>query len=192
MTIAYDYATGLYLNITNRCPCNCSFCVRRHSISLGGLWLPREPALEEIEAAIPMDFSQYDEVVFCGYGEPCERLEALLYTSSLIKERTDLPIRLNTNGLSDLINGKRTAPLLAAGFDRISISLNAPDAETYYALCNPSFGKDSFNEVIRFALECMDYFDHVTCSVVRHALTESQLAKCVRLCERLGLRLRIR
>ena len=80
--VFYDYAGGIYANITNKCPCRCEFCIRDMVDSLGGadsLWLKREPGLEEIfELLAQWDLSRYSELVFCGYGEPTERLDDLL------------------------------------------------------------------------------------------------------------------
>jgi len=209
MTIAYDFGDALYLNITNRCPCDCNFCLRREGEGVNSgqsLWLDHEPSLDEIKQALDaVDYNRYTEVVFCGYGEPCERLDILLSTAQYIKDKTTLPIRLNTNGLSDLINkdlvekaeknstndASSTAKLLAKCIDRISISLNAPDAETYNALCHPDF-EDSFNALIAFAKECKHEFKEVTLSVVAHSLDKEAVERCRALCSELGLPLRLR
>jgi len=195
-TIIYEVHNGLYINLTNRCPCNCAFCVRRQADGINqdeSLWLDHEPTLEEIERAIhSVDLSRYEEVVFCGYGEPCERLDALIATAKLVKKMAPaVPIRLNTNGLSDLINHKRTAPLLADCIDHVSISLNAPDKETYNKLCRPAFGEESFDALLRFALDCKDLIPEVNFSVV-DVLDADQLQVCQKLSDGLGISLRIR
>ena len=54
MTILYRVHHGLYVNLTNRCSCACTFCVRGLSDSVGeaeSLWLSREPTYEEVIAA---------------------------------------------------------------------------------------------------------------------------------------------
>ena len=194
-TIIYKVRKGLYINITNRCPCNCAFCVRQEAAGINkgeSLWLDHEPSIEEIEQALrDVDFTRYEEVVFCGYGEPCERLDALIATARMIKERTDTPIRLNTNGLSDLINNKKTAPLLAGLIDHVSISLNAPDKEAYAALCQPVYGEAAFDAILRFALDCKEVIPIVNFSVVE-VLDAEQLRACQKLSEDLGIDLRIR
>ena len=194
-TIVYEVYKGLYINITNRCPCDCVFCLRNSAdsvVSGESLWLDHEPSTDEIEQALnSVDFSLYKEVVFCGYGEPCERLNELIFAASIIREKSKLPIRLNTNGLGDLINSKKTAPLIAPYIDRISISLNAPDKETYNTLCRPSFGEGAYSAVIQFALDCKELIPDVTLSVV-DVLNDDQIRKCQELCDSLGIRLRIR
>jgi len=201
MTIAYDFGDALYLNITNRCPCDCVFCLRRDAEGVNSgqsLWLGREPSFDEIKEALEaVDYARYTEVVFCGYGEPCERLDILLSTAQYIKDKTTLPIRLNTNGLSDLINkenmsgGNSTAKLLAKCIDHVSISLNAPDSETYNSICRPEF-EDSFNAIIEFAKSCKGKIKEVTLSIVEHALDKEAVERCRNLCAELGIPLRLR
>ena len=132
MTITYQVKNAVYVNLTNRCPCNCTFCLRQNGSGVfgsGPLWLEREPTLEEtVESLGQWDFTRFREVVFCGYGEPTERLDVLLAVAAHLKGRDPaLRVRVNTNGLSDLINGKPTAPLFAGKVDCLSISLNTDD-----------------------------------------------------------------
>ena len=194
-TIVYEVYSGLYLNITNRCPCDCTFCLRNEADGVTGgesLWLDHEPSTEEIKQALDrVDLSNYEEAVFCGYGEPCVRLDELLYAAKLIKDKVPLPIRLNTNGLADLIHGKKTAPLLAQCIDRVSVSLNAPDRETYNAMCRPSFGEGAFDAIIRFAVDCKALIPDVNFTVV-DVLSMDELRRCRELCDSLGIRLRVR
>ena len=118
MTITYSYGKNLYVNTTNRCDMNCEFCLRASGDGVGtadSLWLEREPAREEIlEEILAQDVSGYEQLVFCGYGEPTYRLKDILWVCDRLKEGGfPLPIRMDTNGHSDLINGERTAPLMA-------------------------------------------------------------------------------
>ena len=46
MSILYRYGSTYYINMTNRCPCRCVFCVRDSTPRLGdadSLWLDHEP-----------------------------------------------------------------------------------------------------------------------------------------------------
>ena len=134
MTITYPVKNGIYVNMTNRCPCACTFCLRHNGESIFGsepLWLDREPTVQEVcESIAGGDFTKYDELVFCGYGEPTERLDDLLAVAKYVKETYLVKIRINTNGLADLIWKEKTAHKLEGLIDTVSVSLNATDKET--------------------------------------------------------------
>ena len=135
MTITYPVKTGIYVNMTNRCPCACTFCLRHNGEGVYGsdsLWLDREPTVQEVCDSIDTwDLSKYNEIVFCGYGEPTERLYDLLEVAKYIKSKSDIKIRINTNGLADLIWNEKTAPKLEGLIDTVSVSLNATNKEEY-------------------------------------------------------------
>lgn len=195
--VIYDYAGGLYINMTNKCPCRCEFCIRDMAESLGdadSLWLRREPSLEEImEMLQNTDLSRYEEVVFCGYGEPTERLDCLFEICDYIKANTNLKTRLNTNGLSDLICGRSTAADFKGKLDAISISLNAPTAEKYYQLCHPDFGMESFDAILKFTEDIKNYVGDVTMSVVGSSISREDTEACrVIANEKLGVKFRVR
>lgn len=198
MTIVYRVKNGLYVNLTNRCPCRCSFCIRGNGEGAYGsdpLWLEREPTrrevVEAIESADPMSYS---EIVFCGYGEPTERLDDLVEVARFLKNRyPSLPIRLNTNGLSDLIAGEPTAARFKGCLDSVSISLNASTAERYYEMCRPRFGPAAYDAVLRFASEVREFVPEVVMSIVATSATPAdEVAACRDICARLGVRLRVR
>lgn len=194
-TILYVYGSKLYFNITNRCPCNCKFCVRNNGGGINeneSLWLEHEPSFDELKNAVNnTNLNRFDEVVFCGYGEPTERLDIIIETARFIKQKSDIPIRINTNGLGDLINNKKTAALLSSCIDTVSISLNAPTKEEYDELCRTSFGEIAFDSMLSFALDCKKYIKTVYFTIV-DILENDNINKCKRLCEELGIPLRIR
>ena len=198
MTIAYPVRNGLYINLTNRCPCACSFCIRQNGAGVYGsdsLWLEREPTVAEVEAALDAaDLVRREEVVFCGYGEPTERLDDLLEIARHIRAvAPHLPIRVNTNGLSDLIAGQPTAARFAGLVDTLSISLNAPTAEEYLELCRPKFGLPSYAAMLRFATEARAHVPNVVMSVVGTPdMTPARIAACRTICDRIGVPLRVR
>ena len=194
--IVYTYGNQIYLNITNACPCNCVFCVRNNTDGLGdmgSLWLEHEPSFEEIKEAIDnFDFNGYSDVVFCGYGEPTCALEKLLKTAKYIKDTKNTKIRLNTNGLSDLINKSEcTAERMEGLIDAVSISLNASDAEKYEKIVKPSFGIKSFDAMIKFTKDCQKYISDVKVTVV-DTIGEEEIAKCRDLCKKNGIELKVR
>ncbi len=194
-SVLYDYGRGLYANITNRCPCRCEFCIRDMADGLGSadsLWLKREPAAEEVVDMLGQwDLSQYDELVFCGYGEPMERLDDLLAIAEYVKGHTHLSVRINTNGLADLIHGRETAKELAGRIDSVSISLNQCDAEKYDALCHPKFGLAAFPAILQYTRDVQKYVPHVAMSVVG-VIPEADIALCRKIAEGLGTTLRVR
>lgn len=193
--VLYDYGRGLYANITNRCPCRCEFCIRDMTRGLGTadtLWLKREPSAEEvIEMLKDWELSQYEELVFCGYGEPMERLDTLLRIADYIKKNTHLSVRINTNGLSDLIHGKKTAPCLEGLIDAVSVSLNQCTAEKYNALCHPKFGVEAFGAILDFTADVQKYVPHVGMSVVG-VIPEEDICRCQQIASSFGITLRIR
>ena len=123
--ILYTYHGQLYVNLTNQCPCACTFCIRSQTRAIGSaqdLWLQHDPSVEEVKAELDRyDLSQFQEVVFCGYGEPICALDRLIAVADYIHSQADISIRVNTNGLGDLIHGKKVAPLLKGHVDVVSI-----------------------------------------------------------------------
>lgn len=194
--ILYTFEGKVYVNLTNACPCRCKFCIRNNGDSVGEastLWFTAHmPSFEEVRTAVDAwDFSGYDkEVVFCGYGEPTCAYDTLLQTAAYLKEK-GLRLRLNTNGLSDLINKKPTADELCRYIDTFSVSLNAPTAEKYNALCAPAFGEASFDAMLRFAEACKKNGADVRFSVV-DVISEEDIAACKALANDMGIPLRVR
>lgn len=196
MTITYPVNKGLYINMTNRCPCNCTFCLRHNAEGVYGsdsLWLDREPTVQEVcDSVDTWDLNQFNEVVFCGYGEPTERLEDLLLVAKYIKAKGDIKIRINTNGLADLIWQKQTAPQLKDLIDTVSISLNTPNQEDYLKVVRPKFGVESYDAMLRYAKDCTAYVPNVVMTVVDVVTTKEEQEQCRKICENIGARLRVR
>ena len=196
MTITYPVNKGLYINMTNRCPCACTFCLRHNGDGVYGsdsLWLDREPTVQEVcDSLDTWDLSRFDEVVFCGYGEPTERLEDLLQVCKYIKAEKNIPIRINTNGMADLIWGQPTAQKLAGLVDAVSISLNTPNKEDYFKVVRPKFGIDSFDAMLRFAKDCTAYVPNVMMTVVDVVTSPQEQEQCREICEKIGAKLRVR
>ncbi|MEE1144240.1 MAG: TIGR04100 family radical SAM protein [Acutalibacteraceae bacterium] len=193
--IVYSYGNSAYLNITNKCCCSCVFCVRGQKDAIGSassLWHEKEPTLNQIFSAIDeFDFTNFTEVVFCGYGEPTCALDNLIAICEYIRERYQMKIRLNTNGLSDLINKKPTAKILGDYLDEVSISLNAPTKQKYLEVTRPSFGEQSFDAMLAFAKECKEYVKSVKMSIV-DTIPKDDIEKSKALADSLGIPLRIR
>lgn len=196
MTITYPVNNGIYVNMTNRCPCACIFCLRKQSPSVYGsepLWLDREPTVNEVCDNIDTwDLSQYKEIVFCGYGEPTERLDDLLEVAKYIKSKSDIKIRINTNGLADLIWKESTAPKLQGLIDTVSVSLNATNKEDYLKIVRPKFGIESYDAVLKFTKECTKYVPSVVMTVVDEVTSKEEQEICRKICESVGATLRLR
>ena len=198
MTITYQIKSSVYVNLTNRCPCSCTFCLRNNADGVhgsGSLWLEREPTLDEVTASLDaQDWTRFREVVFCGYGEPTERLDVLLAAAAHMKARDhSLRVRVNTNGLSDLVNGRPTAALFAGKVDCLSISLNTDDPAEYLAVCRPKFGADAYPAMLAFAHDAAKCVPEVVMTVVGEPVTDAaKQARCRAIAEGLGARLRVR
>lgn len=197
MTITYKVRSGLYVNMTNNCTNACDFCIRNNGEGAYGsdpLWLEREPSCEEVVSDIAKNWSdEYTELVFCGYGEPtCRLFEMLSVCKSIRAMFAGIKIRLNTNGQSDLIYGKDTAPLYAGMFDSISISLNSADAKKYQDVCHSQFGEEAYSSMLNFASNVKKYVPDVAFSVVRGFLSEDDIAECQKIADNAGVKLRVR
>ncbi len=193
--IVYTYGNQAYLNITNACPCRCTFCIRNNGDSVGEattLWFEHSPSLDEIKAEIDkFDFTKYNNsIIICGYGEPTCALNNLIDACKYLKSK-GISIRLNTNGLSDLINKRKTAKEICEVIDSVSISLNAPTAEKYNEVTKPSFGEKSFDAMLNFAKECKEYGTPVKLTVV-DVISKEDIEDCKKLCEEIGIPLRVR
>ena len=196
MTITYVYGRNLYVNTTNRCDMNCTFCLRHTGDGVGtgsDLWLDREPTREEILADIrKRNPAEFDQLVFCGYGEPSYRLDDILWVCEQLKgEGFPLPIRMDTNGHADLINGKETVPLMAGKLDILSISLNDATPERYVERCRPAFGAESFQAMLDFARAAVKVIPTVIMTVVDN-MPQEEIEACRVLCEELGATFRVR
>lgn len=201
MTITYEYEGALYVNLTNKCNCNCEFCLR-HGRKEGSiytedsLWLEREPTRQEaLDSFLSRDVCAYREIVFCGYGEPTYRIEDILWLVDRLKERFGgqlPPVRINTNGHANLFLGRDVAPLLQGRVDTISISLNGSTPEEYCAVTKPRQGMQAWDAMLDFARECKEYVPHVVMTIVDKDKTPEEITRCRRLTEDLGVTLRIR
>lgn len=186
---------SIYVNLTNNCPCSCSFCIRSSDKikEFDDLWLKVEPTIQEVINEFEKhNLSKYKEVIFCGYGEPLTRLEAILEISNYLKgKREDINIRINTNGLGDLINKKEVAPLLSKTIDSVSISLNASNAEEYLRITKSKFGMESYEALLKFAVSCQKYLKDVRLTVV-DVIGEDEIKKCREICAKNNLNLKVR
>ena len=166
-SIVYRYGRGLYVNLTNRCPTACVFCIkhawkmdyRGSNLDLSGA----EPSPKEVIDLAKKEWavSPFEELVFCGYGEPTMRLEALLACARLIKSGRSAPlpaglrVRINTNGLANAVWGRNTVPEMKGLVDSVHVSLNTSDPAQWTALMRPMepWAAGGFEKVKEFIRE---------------------------------------
>ena len=201
MTITYEYEGALYVNLTNKCNCNCEFCLR-HGKAQGSiytedsLWLEREPTRQEaMDSFLSRDICSYREIVFCGYGEPTYRLDDLLWLVDELKARFGNklpPVRINTNGHANLINGRNVCPELKGRIHTLSISLNSTNAADYVALCHPIQGEAAYHAMLNFARESAAFVPEVILTIVDKDKTTDEIEQCKAIAADLGVKLRIR
>ncbi|MBQ9973458.1 MAG: radical SAM protein [Oscillospiraceae bacterium] len=201
MTITYEYEDALYVNLTNKCNCNCEFCLR-HGKAQGSiytedsLWLEREPTRQEaLDSFLGRDVCSYREIVFCGYGEPTYRMDDILWLVDELKSRFGTclpPVRINTNGHAALILGRDVCPELAGRIHTLSISLNSTNAADYVALCHPIQGEAAYQAMLDFAKNAKAYVPHVVLTIVDKDKTADEIELCRDIAARLGVELRIR
>lgn len=192
----YKVGKNLYINLTNRCNANCVFCLRQTREEMensGSLWLECEPSVAEIQDSFrAWVVENFNEVVFCGFGEPTLRLDAVLEIADFVHRTYGKPVRLNTNGLANLEYGRDITPLLQGKIDILSVSLNTPDREKYYALTRNKFGVSSFDGMLDFVRRAKAYVPEIVLSTVATTLTAEEEQKCRAICEELGVTYRIR
>ncbi|MCP3677078.1 MAG: YchF/TatD family DNA exonuclease [Deltaproteobacteria bacterium] len=179
--IAYTIRDSLYLAITNRCNNLCTFCAKQDSFTVKGhyLRLRYEPTASDVLAAIGPNPQQYKEIVFCGYGEPLIRLDLIKEVGTALKE-LGCTIRINTDGLANLVYERNILPEIPF-VDAISVSLNAPDSDTYQRIVKTPFGERSFPAIIDFLREAKKHITSVTATVV--AVPGLDVEACRRLAE---------
>lgn len=195
MTITYGYGKNLYVNTTNRCTCACEFCIRTTGDGVGtasSLWLDREPTREEILADIQkQDLSRYDELVFCGYGEPTFRWDDIAWVCDQLRDAGPVPpVRMDTNGHGNVICGRDITPELKGRIDVVSISLNWSDQAGYDKIVHPDFPQ-AFQAMQDFTRRAVAAGVKVVMTVV-DCMDEAEIARCRKLCQSLGATFRVR
>ncbi|MHC4972426.1 MAG: TatD family hydrolase [Planctomycetota bacterium] len=190
--ITYRIGDNLYVNLTRLCTAHCYFCPREGpDMQAWGhdLALARDPNAREVLQAVG-DPAPYEEIVYCGLGEPMIRLETLLESARALKAR-GARIRINTNGHGNLIHGKDVTPSLAGVVDAVSISLNYHSAELYEKHCPSTFGGETWNGILDFARRAKEHVGDVAFTVVAGA-TDVDVERCRAVAAECGVRLRDR
>lgn len=199
MTIVYQFKDSLYINLTNRCPNACIFCAKskgrkmfhNYNLDLGNKEPTAEQVLTEIDKQISAGFTP-KEIIFCGYGEPTMALPVLLEVAQKLKAKYSYPLRLNTLGLGSLVWGRDITKELAPYIDKINISLNATDNETWLKIVRPApkYAEKSFAAMQDFVRNASKNIKEVAVSVVSNQGIDTQKAK--ELAEQLGAKFFVR
>lgn len=190
--IAYPARGNCYLNITSRCTLRCRFCPKfNHLWVVDGvnLRLRQEPSVEEVLAAIN-DPRAYNEIVFCGLGEPTLRLYEMVEIAAELHQRGARRVRLNTDGLANLVYNRDVTPDLEGPVDALSISLNAQNEAIYNRHCRPTL-PGSYDAVLEFADRARDFVPDVTLTAI-DGLEGVDIAACERIALDLGVKFRRR
>ncbi|MCA6070035.1 MAG: TatD family nuclease-associated radical SAM protein [Endomicrobium sp.] len=190
-TISYVFGKNLYLNITNRCMMACPYCVKRkwsNKFNGNNLKLEKEPSSKEVMESIENP-KKYNEIIFCGYGDPLVRLEEVKEIAKWIKDN-DGKVRINTAGLANRYHGKNILPELKDLVDIVSISLNGATPQEHNRLNNPIYKEESFNEILNFAKEAKNYIPEVVITAVE--FPGFDVSKVSALAKKIGVRFRSR
>lgn len=186
----------LYLNITNRCSNRCRFCIKNFRKGVRGfrLELLREPTSTQIinELKEVLNTKNWTEAVFCGFGEPTERLDLLLEITRWIKRYFGKPLlfRVNTNGQGYLLNPGRKVikELKEAGINKVSVSLNASNEKKYVNICQPQF-ENAYNAVVDFIKKAKK---ELVAEVTAVAFSDIDIKEISKITKRLGIKFRRR
>lgn len=192
-TYVYKVDDNLYINLTNRCSNRCEFCVRYYDKPVyGDLWIGHEPTAQEVIDILDKcyNLADYREIVFCGFGEPTYRFDAIEKISEYIHSK-GAKTRINTNGQANEILGEDITERIVKCIDTINVSLNATDAEKYDKICHSQYGLRAFDIMLDFAKKCVEHGGNVVLSIV-DCVGEEEIAKAKKIAEKIGAKLRVR
>ena len=166
----YELEGKLYINLTNLCSNDCVFCIRaiKDDVVGANLFLDTEvldvnEVKKQLDNMHPEDFQ---EIVFCGYGEPILKLEELKETAKYIKETyPHLKTRINTNGQGNLIHKRNIVPELKPYIDSVSISFNGENKEVYDKISLPKID-NAYEGMKEFIKECVNAKIETTATIV--------------------------
>ena len=190
-SLCYQLHGNCYLNITWHCTLRCAFCPKFNGcweVQQYDLRLYQEPSAAEVLAAIG-DIESYNEFVFCGLGEPTLRLDVLLEVAEALKAQGAY-IRINTDGLANLVHGRDVIPEMNGKVDALSISMNAQDEATYIQHCRPKI-EGAYDAMLAFIRRAGEVLPEVTVTAI-DGLAGVNIAACQKLAESLGVSFRRR
>lgn len=206
-TLVYLLDGKIYINLTNKCTNDCIFCLRKDKDDVVGqtLWLDNENStaqdvIEQFEKIMPPFVREvsrsdggFNEIIFCGYGEPMLKFDVLKDVAKYIKENyPNTKIRVNTNGHANFVYKRNVVTECKGLIDEFSVSLNGATKEEYNELSQPKFD-EAYEEVKKFINACSDENISVVASVVEgYKGRHLNLEECERIANSLGAKLRVR
>lgn len=189
--LVYDIGDNRYINIGKTCTLRCTFCPKQHGswqVHEFNLKLARMPTSAQLIEALG-DISRVNEVVFCGFSEPTLRLNVLLQVARWAKLQGGY-VRVNTDGLGNLVHGRNILPELAECVDAVSISLNAQDERHYEQHCQPQL-PGSYQSLREFITLAPRYINSVTVTAI-DGLAGVDIAACETIAHQAGAAFRRR
>ena len=185
-SFTYDIEDRRYINIGKHCSLRCTFCPKnRGSLQVHhyDLTLDKQPTAQQLIAALG-DLSTVKEVIFCGYSEPTLRLKVLLEVAHVVKQQS-IPVRVNTDGLGNLVNKRNILPELADCVDTLSVSMNAHEEALYNSHCNPGIS-GSYLAMLNFLKWAPRYINNVTATAI-DGLPGVNMSACREIAQQLGV-----
>ena len=196
--LVYELDGKIYINLTNHCTNDCIFCLRKDKSDVKGqeLWLDNEDfGAEEVIKQLDSFLAKvhYNDVIFCGYGEPMLKLEVLKEVAEYIKKNyPDTKIRINTNGHANYVYKRNVVPELIGLIDTVSVSLNGENSSEYDMYSQPKF-EGAYGEVKKFIKACSDEGIETVATVVEgYKGKHINLEKCEQIASGLGAKFRVR
>lgn len=190
-TLVYDIGESRYINLGDRCTLRCQFCPKFNGskqVHQYDLSLSERPSEQQIIDALG-ELKPDQEVIFCGFGEPTLRLKPLLSIAQYLKMH-GARVRVNTDGLGNLVHKRNILPELSQHVDALSISLNAHSADVYQQHCQPQL-PGSYEAVCAFIQQAPRYINQVTVTAIQ-GLSGVDIAACQTIAEQAGASFRIR
>lgn len=190
-TLVYTIENNLYINLTDRCTLACEFCPKIQGsmdVHEYNLLLSHRHMVEEYIEKIG-DPTRYEEIVFCGFGEPTLRIKALLEIATHCKN-AGTRVRVNTDGLGNLVNKRNILPEMAQCVDALSVSMNAQNEEVYDQHCVPAL-KGSFDSMLEFLRLAPQYIPDTTATAI-DGLESVDIEACETKAKELGIKFRRR
>ena len=193
-TIGYTLHGNRYLNITTACTLRCAFCpkfnkvweVQGYDLKLGN---KEGPSVQSIIEAVG-DPTEFNEIVFCGLGESTLRWNVVLEVARQLKSKGAKTIRLNTDGLANLVHERDVTPEMKGLIDALSISMNAQNEEIYNKHCRPK-KEGAYQAMLDFALRSSKYVPNVSLTAI-DGLEGVDIDACETMAKELGVNFRRR